>query len=207
MTTLEERDEPPYKLLCMKKLVEYTGLNSTALKAITDVKSKRYDPTFPHSVLLTHTMRRWVESEVKEWLDNRKKLVEDLAAIASGYKQPTKVFTPPLRKLARAMANIADEVAEETWMPDTSAALAQANSQPPHPAIDIAEYITLPAEWESDDTHYFRHVKSQGLYAYVCSSRDEASGEQYVVYRNAKTGEIWHRPASDFYDGRFVKEN
>lgn len=52
----------------------------------------------------------------------------------------------------------------------------------------------------------YRHVKSGGLYRLLSLGLLEATLEPMVVYQNIKTCEVWIRPQSEFFDGRFAKE-
>ena len=56
---------PLHKMLRMKQLIEQTGLSRSTLYDMMDVKSKRYDPTFPRGIKLTEATVAWLESEVK----------------------------------------------------------------------------------------------------------------------------------------------
>ncbi|MCB1660836.1 MAG: AlpA family phage regulatory protein [Pseudomonadales bacterium] len=60
-----------YKMLRMKQLIEYTGLSRSTLYDMMDVKSKRYDPTFPRAIKLTEATVCWLESEVNAWLESK----------------------------------------------------------------------------------------------------------------------------------------
>jgi len=64
-------NQPTYKMLRMKQLIEYTGLSRSTLYDIMDVKSKRYDPTFPRAIKLTEATVCWLESEVNAWLESK----------------------------------------------------------------------------------------------------------------------------------------
>jgi prophage regulatory protein len=44
-------------MLRMKQLIEQTGLSRSTLYEMMDVKSKRYDPTFPRGIKLTEPKR------------------------------------------------------------------------------------------------------------------------------------------------------
>nr|HNH43606.1 AlpA family phage regulatory protein [Agitococcus sp.] len=63
--------QPTYKMLRMKQLIEQTGLSRSTLYDIMDVKSKRYDPTFPRAIKLTEATVCWLESEVNAWLESK----------------------------------------------------------------------------------------------------------------------------------------
>lgn len=52
----------------------------------------------------------------------------------------------------------------------------------------------------------YRHVKSGGIYRLLNVGLLEATLEPMVVYQNIKTCEVWIRPQSEFFDGRFAKE-
>ena len=63
--------QPSYKMLRMKQLIEQTGLSRSTLYEMMDVKSKRYDPTFPRGIKLTEATVCWLESEVNTWIDSK----------------------------------------------------------------------------------------------------------------------------------------
>ncbi|MCB1660916.1 MAG: AlpA family phage regulatory protein, partial [Pseudomonadales bacterium] len=63
--------QPTYKMLRMKQLIEKTGLSRSTLYDIMDVKSRRYDPTFPRAIKLTEATVCWLESEVNAWLERK----------------------------------------------------------------------------------------------------------------------------------------
>ena len=50
----------------------------------------------------------------------------------------------------------------------------------------------------------YRHVKTGRLYRYLLQARLEGTGEDMVVYQSINTGAFWVRPASEFFDGRFI---
>ena len=54
---------------------------------------------------------------------------------------------------------------------------------------------------------FFKHLKTQTVYEVVAEGRMEATRERAVIYQRLLTGEIWVRPASEFYDGRFMALN
>jgi prophage regulatory protein len=60
-----------HKMLRMKQLIEQTGLSRSTLYEMMDVKSKRYDPTFPRGIKLTEATVCWLESEVNAWIDSK----------------------------------------------------------------------------------------------------------------------------------------
>ena len=63
--------QPSRKILRMKQLIELTALSRSTLYEMMDVKSKRYDPTFPRGIKLTEATVGWLESEVNAWIDNK----------------------------------------------------------------------------------------------------------------------------------------
>lgn len=65
--------QPSHKMLRMKQLIEQTGLSRSTLYDMMDVKSKRYDPTFPRAIKLTEATVCWLESEVNAWIDSKVK--------------------------------------------------------------------------------------------------------------------------------------
>ena len=52
-----------------------------------------------------------------------------------------------------------------------------------------------------------RHTKTQAIYELIEDARLESTQERVVVYCRFLTGETWVRPATEFYDGRFLKLN
>lgn len=51
----------------------------------------------------------------------------------------------------------------------------------------------------------WRHVKSDGLYTVVDQNAIiEATMAPAVCYRSLFDGQVWVRPATEFFDGRFV---
>ena len=63
--------QPSHKMLRMKQLIEQTGLSRSTLYEMMDVKSKRYDPTFPRGIKLTEATVCWLESEVNAWIESK----------------------------------------------------------------------------------------------------------------------------------------
>lgn len=63
--------QPSRKILRMKQLIELTALSRSTLYDMMDVKSKRYDPSFPRVIKLTEATVGWLESEVNAWIDNK----------------------------------------------------------------------------------------------------------------------------------------
>ena len=53
----------------------------------------------------------------------------------------------------------------------------------------------------------WRHVKTGGLYQVLTPAHLEADESPVIVYRNMDDGKTWVRPASEFYDGRFVRQD
>jgi len=53
----------------------------------------------------------------------------------------------------------------------------------------------------------WKHVKTERLYRIVAVGKMEADHTPIIVYRDAAIydGDVWVRPASEFYDGRFVR--
>ena len=62
---------PNCRMLSMKQLTKYTTLSRSTLYDMMDVKSKRYDPTFPRAIKLTEATVCWLESEVNAWLESK----------------------------------------------------------------------------------------------------------------------------------------
>jgi prophage regulatory protein len=63
--------QPSHKMLRMKQLIEKTGLSRSTLYDMMDVKSKRYDPTFPRGIKLTEATVCWLESEINAWIESK----------------------------------------------------------------------------------------------------------------------------------------
>jgi len=52
----------------------------------------------------------------------------------------------------------------------------------------------------------YQHIKRGGTYEVMSVCEDENNrGTELVVYRGEEDGKIWSRPASQFFDGRFVE--
>lgn len=50
----------------------------------------------------------------------------------------------------------------------------------------------------------YRHTKTGGLYTVLANNALlERSPEPQVVYRSLKDGQVWVRPWTEFYDGRY----
>ena len=49
------------------------------------------------------------------------------------------------------------------------------------------------------------HVQTNGLYELLTEGKLEATNEEIVVYRSRTDGQVWVRPAKEFYDGRFQR--
>lgn len=49
----------------------------------------------------------------------------------------------------------------------------------------------------------FIHLKTKGEYVLLFGGKIEADGTVAVIYQSAVTGEVWVRPAAEFFDGRF----
>ena len=62
---------PNCRMLSMKQLTKYTSLSRSTLYDMMNVKSKRYDPTFPLPIKLTQSRRCWFELEVNAWLQSK----------------------------------------------------------------------------------------------------------------------------------------
>jgi prophage regulatory protein len=60
-----------HKMLRIKQLIEKTGLSRSTLYDMMNVKSKRYDPTFPRGIKLTEATVRWLESEINAWIESK----------------------------------------------------------------------------------------------------------------------------------------
>lgn len=53
----------------------------------------------------------------------------------------------------------------------------------------------------------WRHVKTGGLYTVLMHATLESNLQDVVVYSSCQEGRVWVRPAVEFYDGRFEKED
>lgn len=53
----------------------------------------------------------------------------------------------------------------------------------------------------------YRHVKTGGLYEFICYAKHESTGEVMAIYKSLETGYKWARPESEFNDGRFELVN
>ena len=60
--------------------------------------------------------------------------------------------------------------------------------------------INEDAKWKP--TH--RHLKTGSLYRVVCEARIEATLDHVIVYES-HYGDVWTRPKTEFYDGRFER--
>jgi prophage regulatory protein len=63
--------QPSHNMLRMKQLIEKTSLGKSTLYDMMDVKSKRYDSTFPRGIKLTEATVCWLESEVNTWIESK----------------------------------------------------------------------------------------------------------------------------------------
>lgn len=50
----------------------------------------------------------------------------------------------------------------------------------------------------------YRHIKSGGIYIFICEALKEDNQEKYVVYQSEETNIIWTRPKVEF-DEKFVR--
>ena len=51
------------------------------------------------------------------------------------------------------------------------------------------------------------HQETGGKYVVICEAKRESDQEPMIVYRRVGTDEKWVRPASEFFDGRFVNQD
>jgi hypothetical protein len=49
----------------------------------------------------------------------------------------------------------------------------------------------------------YKHLKTGGLYEFVDMGLIEATKQVAVIYRCQNTGQVWIRPVTEFFDGRF----
>lgn len=54
---------------------------------------------------------------------------------------------------------------------------------------------------------FYLHNKTSGLYVVICEAKRESDQEPMIIYRKVGTDEKWVRPASEFFDGRFAKQD
>lgn len=52
----------------------------------------------------------------------------------------------------------------------------------------------------------YRHKKG-GLYRFISEGTDSETLAEVVIYQSVTTQEVWVRPKSMFYDGRFTLES
>ncbi len=77
--------------------------------------------------------------------------------------------------------------------------------------VNVVDEKTLPVpaesivkEWRAGTIgRRFIHLKTKGEYVLMFSGKIEADGVDAVIYQSAITGEVWVRPAAEFFDGRF----
>lgn len=50
----------------------------------------------------------------------------------------------------------------------------------------------------------FKHLKTDGTYSVLAMGLEEATLTPVIIYQCAKTGQVWTRPAKEFFDGRFA---
>ena len=51
--------------------------------------------------------------------------------------------------------------------------------------------------------HRYKHLKSGGIYIFICEALKEDNQEKYVVYQSEETNIVWIRPKIEF-DEKFV---
>jgi len=59
----------------------------------------------------------------------------------------------------------------------------------------------------ASDAVFWRHKKTGKTYTISEIGVQEADGEILVVYRGVGEFVVWVRPASEFFDGRFVEDH
>ena len=59
------------RMIPLKQVMHYTALSSTTIYEMVNIKSDRYDPTFPKKVQLTQVRVVWVASEIAEWINTK----------------------------------------------------------------------------------------------------------------------------------------
>lgn len=72
--------------------------------------------------------------------------------------------------------------------------------------IYMSENIGKATKYEYDVNigQKFRHFKG-GVYVVLCISKDSEDGSFTVIYQNIKSGDIWNRPADEFFG--YVEKN
>ncbi len=73
-------------------------------------------------------------------------------------------------------------------------------------AILAAASPVRPEPVATEQTMHWRHVKTGGLYEIIAHADLEANEQTMVIYQSKASGKNWARPASEFYDGRFIRE-
>ncbi len=71
---MTDENLPKLKILRRKELVALVGLSISACYEKMNVKSPRYDASFPKSVKLGKKAVGWVEAEVVNWIHNQMQL-------------------------------------------------------------------------------------------------------------------------------------
>ena len=51
------------------------------------------------------------------------------------------------------------------------------------------------------------HQETGGKYVVICEAKRQSDQAQMIVYRKVGTDEKWVRPASEFFYGRFAKQD
>lgn len=77
--------------------------------------------------------------------------------------------------------------------------------------MNVVDEKTLPVpveiivnQWrEASTCRRYIHLKTGGEYVLMFMGKIEADGTDAVIYQSAITGEVWVRPATEFFDGRF----
>jgi len=62
----------PDAILKLRKVVETTQLSRSTIYEKLNIRSPRYDATFPRPVRLGQRAVGWRESEIAAWIDSRK---------------------------------------------------------------------------------------------------------------------------------------
>lgn len=53
----------------------------------------------------------------------------------------------------------------------------------------------------------YRHQRRGSLYKVIAEGLLEVDKTPVVVYKSLTDGQVWVRPSTEFFDGRFVLEN
>ncbi len=60
-----------HTMLCLKQVIERTGLSRSTIYNKIDTRSKHHDPKFPKQIVMGSCSVRWLDSEIEEWINGR----------------------------------------------------------------------------------------------------------------------------------------